>query len=375
MSPPKTTLWPLEPHTRAKHELLKRYLKAWFPILGSTNRGVLYVDGFCGPGRYSGGEDGSPIIALRVAASQSAYIKGEAIFWFIDEDEDRIEHLRSEIEKLSLPANFKVVTECGQFHQKFTTFLDGIDNKGLELMPTFAFIDPFGFSGIPFNLVKRLLTRRSCEVFLNFMLEFMNRFKSDSTVQAHIVEAFGSQKCIAIAGEHESGRDTLRALRDLYQDQLLTVSKYVRHFEMRDKSNKTKYLLFFATNHEKGFLKMKEAMWGIDPNGDFMFTDKTARQLVIFGKDSHSTVKLLWSLREKFVGKGIINVLEVRQYVENDTHYLKRHMIDALRQAEDNGNVKVESDKVDGTKRRAGTYPDEARISFLDPQTQLKLRL
>lgn len=29
MPAPKTTLWPLEPHTRAKHEILRRYLEAW----------------------------------------------------------------------------------------------------------------------------------------------------------------------------------------------------------------------------------------------------------------------------------------------------------------------------------------------------------
>jgi len=26
-------VWPLEPHTRAKHEILRRYLQAWTPIL------------------------------------------------------------------------------------------------------------------------------------------------------------------------------------------------------------------------------------------------------------------------------------------------------------------------------------------------------
>ncbi|GAI63170.1 unnamed protein product, partial [marine sediment metagenome] len=39
--------WPLEPHTKAKHEILKRYLYAWFPILASSHRRILYVDGFC----------------------------------------------------------------------------------------------------------------------------------------------------------------------------------------------------------------------------------------------------------------------------------------------------------------------------------------
>jgi hypothetical protein len=33
MAAPRQTIWPLEPHTRAKHEILKRYLQAWMVIL------------------------------------------------------------------------------------------------------------------------------------------------------------------------------------------------------------------------------------------------------------------------------------------------------------------------------------------------------
>ena len=63
--PPKTPLWPLEPHTRGKHLVLKSYLDAWFPIMGSWNGRILFIDGFAGPGEYEGGEEGSPLIALR----------------------------------------------------------------------------------------------------------------------------------------------------------------------------------------------------------------------------------------------------------------------------------------------------------------------
>ena len=83
MASTKDTVWELEPHTRAKHEILKRYLQAWVPIL-SLGRfpKVLYVDGFAGPGIYSGGEPGSPIIALRAARDQRVPITAEISFLF-----------------------------------------------------------------------------------------------------------------------------------------------------------------------------------------------------------------------------------------------------------------------------------------------------
>ena len=50
MTMPKETLWELDPHTKAKHEILGRTLRAWFPILGNYNRRIVYIDGFSGPG-------------------------------------------------------------------------------------------------------------------------------------------------------------------------------------------------------------------------------------------------------------------------------------------------------------------------------------
>ncbi|MGC1375672.1 MAG: three-Cys-motif partner protein TcmP, partial [Anaerolineales bacterium] len=71
MTKPSETLWEIEPHTKAKHEILRKYLGAWFPILGSKNARIVYIDGFCGPGKYIGGEEGSPIIALHEAIKQA----------------------------------------------------------------------------------------------------------------------------------------------------------------------------------------------------------------------------------------------------------------------------------------------------------------
>ena len=44
---PKTTIWELEPHTAAKHEILRRYLQAWAPILSQGNfPHLVFVENF-----------------------------------------------------------------------------------------------------------------------------------------------------------------------------------------------------------------------------------------------------------------------------------------------------------------------------------------
>src|SRR5437773_11617079 len=107
MATPTSKLWPLEPHSRGKHLVLRNYLEAWFPILGSWNGRILFVDGFAGPGQYEGGEEGSPLIALRALREHKAkgIIKGEVVFVFIESDERRAEHLRELVANLrpSLP--------------------------------------------------------------------------------------------------------------------------------------------------------------------------------------------------------------------------------------------------------------------------------
>lgn len=58
MAPPRATHWALEPHTQAKHLILRRYLEAWLPIMATHNGRIVFVDGFAGPGRYVGREEG-----------------------------------------------------------------------------------------------------------------------------------------------------------------------------------------------------------------------------------------------------------------------------------------------------------------------------
>jgi three-Cys-motif partner protein len=90
MTTPTKTIWPLEPHTRAKHEILRRYLEAWTAILGLGGfPAIRYVDGFAGPGVDNNGEDGSPIIALKAALTHQAKIKADLRFLFIEQDKKR----------------------------------------------------------------------------------------------------------------------------------------------------------------------------------------------------------------------------------------------------------------------------------------------
>ena len=362
MAVPKDTLWGLEPHPKAKHAILRRYLQAWFPILDFSSRRIIYVDGFCGPGKYLGGEPGSPLIAIEAATRHTKTLQGALEFWFIDERQDRIDHLRSELERLEIPQNFSVKSVCGRFDQELQEIFGEIDGSRSQPPPIFSFLDPFGFSGIPFSVVNQLLRRPRVEALITFMVDAINRFLEhpQEAVVHHIVEAFGTQRAIRIA---QSPGNRIQALRLLYQEQLETVARFVRYFEMRDRNDQIQYFLFFATNHELGHTKMKEAMWAVDPQGDFRFSDATdPNQLVLFEADSTSV--LIENLRMEFRGKGWRSCAEIRKFVENQTAFLKKHLNTALKNEEETGNLKVAEKKMDEKKRIAKTFPDNLKVWF-----------
>ena len=91
-------------------------------------------------------------------------------------------------------------------------------------------------------------------------------------------------------------------LRNLYQRQLEKAAEFVRYFELRDKNSRIVYYLFFATNNALGHLKMKEAMWKVDPLGDFTFSDSTnPNQQILFASPS-VVAQLIADLASKFSG-------------------------------------------------------------------------
>lgn len=366
MTVPKETIWPLEPHTLAKHRILKLYLQAWFPILSSIHQKVVYIDGFCGPGRYKGGEPGSPLIVLELAVNHTKQLQDQIVFWFIDNEQKRIEHLRSELEQLTLPANFKVITDHGNFDQKLESALNGLDSAGAALAPTFIFIDPFGFSGVPYSLIERALKKPRCEALITFMVDSINRWLDhpNENVRQHIAEIFGTTE---VFGIDRKSANRIDILKELYQKQLQKIATFVRFFEMRDRTGRVEYLLFFASNHRLGHIKIKEAMWAVDPQGEFRFSDATnPEQQIMFGGTDAS---LLWPiLHEHFSGKTVNTDLILR-FVEDGTPFLGKHMRAALKEHEDmklpsTERIIVQDTKVDGTKRRKGSFPPGVLVRF-----------
>lgn len=356
------SLWDIQPHTKIKHEILQRYLDAWFPIMAKYNQRIVYLDGFCGPGRYKGGEDGSPILAIKKASNHFNLLQNrEVSFIFIDEEKDHIDHLENEIASMNIPSNFLIHTDVSEFEKTVRGVLSDLKLKNLSLAPTFAFIDPFGFKGIPFSLVKELLSNQKTEVFINIMVESINRFVEhpDTNIRQHILDLFGTNQVFQVVTNNNNRIDTLRKL---YQTQLDSCAKYVCYFEIYDKRGRLIYYLFFASNHPLGFIRMKEAFWKADPEAGFHFSGKAdANQLVLFPANPSEDLEKI--IAQKFSTQRVV-VSEIQQFIEEKTSYISKHMREALNHMEGEGKIKVLPLKSDGSKRTRG-FPEKAIVNFL----------
>lgn len=281
MAEPTGTIWDLDPHTAAKHILLRKYLNAWLPKITKYNGRVIFCDGFAGPGVYKGGEDGSPIIALKALLEHFHFPKmtAEVVYLFIEEDANRCQSLADVIAKtFKLPSNVKFSIVNKPYADALSELLDSIDKDKARLAPAFAFIDPFGIKGVPLSIMKRFMEHRGCEVFITIMVGYMNRFISQPEFEPHCDELFGSDEWRE--GIKLKGQERESFLRNLYHQRLIDPkngvgAQYARYFTMKNDKNVTIYDLFFATNHWKGIDAMKDAMWNVDQSGDYFFSDAT----------------------------------------------------------------------------------------------------
>jgi three-Cys-motif partner protein len=183
--------WPYKEQTRIKYDVLSNYLTKWTFILGRARAGakrvMYYVDCFAGPGRYSGNQDGSPIIAMR--AGQKLHESFPDSFLechFVERDPRVYESLRWEVEvaKQDFPAVW-AQPYPGRFEDRIDAIFEQIPNGA----PTLVFLDPYRILEI--ETVISLLNRRYNEILITFMSSFISRFLSDPTKESTWDATFG----------------------------------------------------------------------------------------------------------------------------------------------------------------------------------------
>ncbi len=220
------TVWPRPPHTKAKHDILTRYLGAWFGIFGLSkyHQRVNMLDGFAGPGRYDDDEPGSPVLTLNTLLDHQAFARfGGTTFNFIFNERDRprfssLQDVLADVKanRTPWPKNVQVIERNQNFQTLARELLDSIP-AGMQLAPTFAFVDPFGYKDVPMALIRDLVIHPSCELFIYFDFNSVNRFANAGVVDPLFTALFGCDE-YKNAPSADAGRGQF--IHDLYKRQL-----------------------------------------------------------------------------------------------------------------------------------------------------------
>ena len=165
--------------TKAKHFILKHYLQELaFKVL--TFSDITYVDGFSGPWetKAENFSDSSFMIAISVLKEAQKRIlertdnRRRIRCFFSESNAGAFEKLETAVAPFHSPADgFEIGTYSGKFEDAVRE-IQAFVGTSFPLI----FIDPTGWTGYPFNKIKPLFARPKCEVLINFMYEFINRF-------------------------------------------------------------------------------------------------------------------------------------------------------------------------------------------------------
>jgi three-Cys-motif partner protein len=341
--------WKCPPHTKAKHDMLRRYLGGWYPVMSKYNDRVLFLDGFAGRGRYVDGSEGSPLIALRALVEHAYFSRmrdREFIFYFVEADRDNAKSLQVEVEAFQSahspwPRNVKPIVINEKFDKTATGIIDSLREQRKKLAPTFAFVDPFGYSGLPMDLLADLLNYPRSELFVNFMVDHVKRFIEREGQGNAIRSLFGLDVSDVLSGQSP---EAVRAehLRAVYERQLHERIKYdhVQSFAMVNKTGNIGYYLLHGTRHEDGVRLMKDAMWKVDPDGAYTFSDNLAGHQVLFTLDA-DLEPLKDELLAHFAGQRSVTPASVLSHTLLCTPYRETHGRSALKELEAGGAITV----------------------------------
>jgi three-Cys-motif partner protein len=340
MAVPTGTLWERDPHTAAKHTLLRRYMAAWFPIMASRFKdvGITFLDGFAGPGEYLNSTESSPAIACLQATRQDVWGHGTPLrLLFIEERQDRAAHLNHVLSHLlpadNRPPNVEVTIRHGDCVSGYATALQEV---GGWSGPIFANLDGWGVD-TPHSLVAHIASRPSSEVLVTFQDSFFVRFADVEDVEAGDI-VFGNRDWRRVGQQPTSSKRSF--LLKLYSERLRAAGfEHVLTFEMVDEGGHALYQ-FFGTNSLLAVERFKDGLWEVDGVNGQRFRDPRDVNQLAFAMNDPDFTSLEREIIRLVSDAGKIDVQTLCEHALRHTIYKKTHVKPTVDRLAENGKIR-----------------------------------
>lgn len=256
--------------SQIKAAIVADYFWTWAPIIINVQRRnprhsqkIAYIDLFAGPGRYQNGAASTPVMIMERAVADPQ-IRERLVAVFNDRDEANTRSLETEISKIPGIEKLKYKPE----------FLTGEVGENLvqefqraKLIPTFLFVDPFGYKGLSLQLVQSVLKDWGCDCVFFFNYNRISMGLGSAVVEDHMDALFGKERAGKLR-ERFKMRQVKPHEREAYIVEEMKAAleemggEYVLPFRFRNREGtRTTHHLFFVSKKFLGYDKMREVMY------------------------------------------------------------------------------------------------------------------
>ncbi|OYU51049.1 MAG: hypothetical protein CFE27_13740 [Alphaproteobacteria bacterium PA1] len=354
--------------SEVKARIVAKYFTTWAKIVMPTvaKRGgkIAYMDLYAGPGRYKDGAASTPLLILQTAIDNPQMAQMLTAY-FNDADGDKTSTLESEIAKLPGIEKLKhqPVVTCGEVDDDAATYFNET-----RLVPSFSFVDPFGYKGLSLKIVQGVIKDWGCDCIFFFNYNRINAGISNLAVKNHMDALFGQERADTLRSRLPSLTPALReaTILEALANELKSLGgKYVLPFTFRNiGGTRTTHNLIFVSKHFKGYEIMKDIMAGESSTLDegvpsLAYSPADASMPLLFSL-SQPMSKLKELLPQDFAGQTL-TLTEIYERHSVGRPYIKKNYREVLDTLEAEEKVFVYSTK--GTRRK-GTFPDHVEIKF-----------
>lgn len=362
--------------SRVKAAIVSKYFEAWANVIMSVQdrdrnnreKRIVYLDLFAGPGRYDDGTMSTPLLILEKAIANQR-LRERLVTIFNDKDDNNTKALEEAIRQLAGVETLRYKPQV--FNKEIgSEIVQMFEQK--KLLPTFFFVDPWGYKGLSLKLIDSVLRNWGCDCVFFFNYNRINMGLQNEFVKDHMDALFGEQRADELrqqlAGLSPHQREPM-IVEALCQAIKATGKKYVLPFRFKSETvGRTSHHLIFVSKEFLGYEIMKDVMWresSTQTQGvasfEYNLPSELSRDLQpLLFQLSQPLDDLGDALLEQFAGKTF-TVEDIYKQHNVDTPYVRKNYKEALMRLEAATQLIAEPA---AAKRRKGTMGDNTKITF-----------
>jgi three-Cys-motif partner protein len=160
--------------SEVKARIVTKYFFAWaqviIPTAAKYGGKIAYIDLYAGPGRYKDGAASTPLLVLQTAIEHPR-MSQMLVSYFNDARNDNAATLEEGINKLPgvNKLRYRPTVTCGEVDEEAARYFNET-----SLVPSFSFIDPFGYKGLSLSIIKGVIKDWGCDCVFFFNYNRIN---------------------------------------------------------------------------------------------------------------------------------------------------------------------------------------------------------